>query len=559
MSDNILREYEAAIVAAGRAGNLKAVSELNTAMMAELKAANPAVDAPADQSREAAKMAAKGTGVGETLAIAAGRGTDKILSGVDQLIQKARLLPRGPEAFSAAGGTPPELQDFAKNRLGELGKDQAEKDVAYGGLQQERPFTSAAGEFAPYMAVPGSAGVLGGSAIVGGLEASKYGSGNERLRAGLTGAGSNLVGGLLGNIAGKAIAPVAKGAISDTQRSALSSMDNIGVTPRLSQVTGSPFLSRIEDWAARTPGGAGVMREFGQANQQAVNRTAAQGIGETASELSPSVLASANQRMGKVFEAIKGLEGKPIQISDKVGTVADDIIRQQSKMLPTQQDPALLSLAKQAQMVSKHRGRIDGETYQLMRSGLSEASYDASGTNRTLYGKLLEALDNSADSSLRAGGNESLADALKTVRPQYANLKLLEKGAVAEAGNVSPSRLASAMRQQNPAGFREGRMEGNPLYEIAKQGEAFKPLQAGSPTYERTLMSNPLSTTIGAATSWPAAKLVTSKAAQWYPRNVGGTEMASLLGQAVNPAMRGMTMGLLNTAAGPMLLPIMPE
>src|SRR5690606_38604069 len=141
--------------------------------------------------------------------------------------------------------------------------------------------------------------------------------------------------------------------------------------------------------------------------------------------------------------------------------------------------------AQQAKTLAANKARIDGEAYQLIRSGLSEASFDASGTNRVLYGKLLEALDDSADASLRASGHAALADSLKTVRPQYGNLKVLEKGAVAEAGNVSPARVASTLRSKNPAAFREGRLEGNQLFDIARMGEAFKPLRAGSPTYER--------------------------------------------------------------------------
>jgi hypothetical protein len=302
------------------------------------------------------------------------------------------------------------------------------------------------------------------------------------------------------------------------------------------------------------------MRRFEQANKAAFNRAAAEGIGETADELTPAVFAAANQRLGQVFEGIKSLGGKPIRIDQQVGNVADDILRQQRKMLPTQQDQNLINLANQAKMVAQHRGRIDGETYQLIRSGLSESSYEASGTNRALYRQLLDAVDDSADASLRATGNTALAQSLREARPQYANLKMLEKGAVAEGGNVSPARLASVMRTQNPAAFREGRMAGNPLYDVAQIGETMKPLQAGSPTYERTLMSNPLSTTLGAITSYPAAQLTTHPAALAYPLLAARNPRTfKALGEVARPAVKGGSMTVLNTAFGPVLFPTVPE
>jgi hypothetical protein len=477
--------------------------------------------------------------------IAAGRTFSKIGQGVKQLTLGAA------EKFG-----PKFVADAARSELGSQAVEEREKDAAYSELSSQRPYSTGIGEFLPYAAAPG--GILASSALTGGMEALKYGSANERANRGLLGAATTAAGGLLGKVAGAAIAPVRKGAVSETQRAALSSMNDIGVTPRLSQVTGSPFMSRVEDWAARTPGGIGTMREFAEKNTRAVNRTAAQGIGESADELTPAVFAAANQRMGQVFEAIKTLGGRPIEINARVGSAADEILRQQAKMIPAQQDAALTQLANQARALAANSGRIDGETYQLIRSGLSESAFDASGTNRMLYGKLLQALDDSADASLRASGQTALADALKTVRPQYANLKLLEKGAVAEAGNVSPAKLASVLRTQNPAAFREGRMQGNPLYEIAKQGEAFKPLQQGSQTYERTLLSNPLATAVGAGPAWLASKAATSPMLQAYPRYFGGTPTAGLLAQGMQPAVRGASMGLLqHPLAG--LLPVMAE
>jgi hypothetical protein len=472
-------------------------------------------------SKEAANIAAKDVGVGEALMIGMGRTADKTIQGVKQLFGKA-----DPEAES-------------------------QKDAAYSALREARPIATGIGEALPYMAVP-FASIPRAAAAIGGLEALKYGTPQERLTSGVVGAGSAAVGGLLGKGVGKLIAPVRPEAQTTMRRGALEAADRIGVTPRLSQVTGSPLAARMEDFAARVPGGAGVMQSFENANKAAVNQAAAKSIGQSADELTPSVFANAEQQLGRVFEDIKSLgkvsvNGKsvnPIRLDSGVLKAADEVLRSTSKALPEQANAQLVSIAKRAKNMAGMRGRIDGEAYQAIRSGLTNASYEASGSDRVMFGKLLEALDDAADKSLRQVGRTDLADALRTVRPQYGNLKLLEKGAVAEAGNVSPARTASAMRTQNPSAFRTGAQQGNPLYDIAMVGENLKPLQAGSPTVERGIMNSPLGMLLSAGPSWAMGKATTNPFLIGYASQFGGTPAAQGTAQVMDPLLRSILMGV---------------
>ncbi|MCV5968501.1 hypothetical protein, partial [Lactococcus petauri] len=61
--------------------------------------------------------------------------------------------------------------------------------------------------------------------------------------------------------------------------------------------------------------------------------------------------------------------------------------------------------------------------------------------------------------------------AWETVRSQWGNWKTLTKGQVAEAGNVSPARVAAQLRAQGP-GFRTGSQ--GPLQDIGRIGEGIK-------------------------------------------------------------------------------------
>lgn len=545
MSD-ALQALERGLSVAAQKGDIEAARAITAEMQRLMKEVNPAVDAPVDRSVEAANMLAKETGAGEAIVIGAGRTADKVRAGVKQ---KFLDLPSYPLT-----------QDLNKREETNLATEQAERDKAYAALRKKRPIATSGGEALPYIAVPTSGGPVAAGAVAGGVEASQYGTDKERTARGITGGLTTAAGGYVGNFMGRLLAPVKGKAASASGQAALDAAERIGVQPTLGEATGSTFLRRLEDLVARLPGGASVMAEHQAGNATALNRAAARAIGEEADELTPEVFARAAGRLGKVFEDIKATGQKAVQVGPDVGAAADEVLRKQAKMLPHQQDQNLIDLAKRAKWASQNRGWIDGETYQLMRSGLSDAAFDATvGTNKHLYGRLLESLDDSAEASLRAAGNDALADALRTARPQYANLKILEKGATAEAGNVSPAKVASTMRTNNPGAFRRGRFVGSDMGDIAAVGENLKPLRAGSPTVEREVMSNPVAAAFHWLWSKPTASALTSPAATLYPRTLGNTKGARALAEIANPTTRAAVAAALAESGALPLLPVTAE
>lgn len=473
-------------------------------------------------SKEASAMAAEGMGPLDSLAVAAGRGFDKAAMGLKEAALKG-----------VRGVAPASFANAADQELKALAEQEAEKDSAYAGLNKARPFITGIGEGATPLMASGGMGIVPAAATFAGFGAMKPGTIQERAQRGGTEGLGALAGGYVGQKLAGAIAPVASKFMSGAQREALKVAEKVGYKPRLSEITGSPYMARLEDFAARTPGGAGVMADFAQANQTAVNRHAASSIGEKADELTADVFANASSRIGAVFEQMKSLPGKPIAIGPKVGNAADDVLRVQGKVIAADRDASLIKLAQQAKMLASNNGKIDGESYQLIRSGLSNQSFEATRTNKTLYGKLLKALDDSAEDSLRATGNTALADAFRKARPQYGNLKVLEKGAVAKGGDVGPAAVASALRNSSPAAFREGRMAGNPLYDIGVIGERLRPLQQGSQTYERMTTSSLLDTALKAGPAYAAAKLTTGAIPRGYAGLLASSPTAGLLSQPV--------------------------
>ena len=451
--------------------------------------------------------------------------------------------------------SPDSMKPGIEKKLQGMKEEQGANRQAFSGVQREYPMASALGEALPYAAVPSKIGTMGQAGIVGGMEALKYGTPEERIERGIyggaTAAGGNYVSKALGN----AIAPAKTEALTDTQRTALANMQARGLKPRMSQITGGKYARAMEDFAASTPGGMGVMQKFEAGNQNVINKAAAQSMGESAEELTPHVMADTLSRMGDVFDRIKQVN-KKIAIGANVGAVADDIIRTQGKAAAEFQDARLLSIARQAKALAANRGKIDGEAYQIMRSNLSEAAYDlAEGSTSTAakgYKQLVSALDDSAEQSLRAAGMGTLADDLKAVRPQYSNFKLLTKGKTIAKGDVNPQLLAGALRKFDADAFRTGKNSNNPLFDIGQYGEAFAPLREGSQTYQRETVSNPLIGAAKAPFAWLAAKAVTSPLATTYPNSIGKTQAALIAAKLQDPLTRAATIGALRAAVLPM-------
>lgn len=513
---------------------------------------------PGSISPEAAYGTIDELGPLDPLTIGAGRTADQIIAGVKQ---GAAAIPH----LLASEDKKPAFQD----KLDALAAEQQEKDQAYAPLQQKHPIATGVGQALPYLAVPSSMGTMGQMATVGSLEGLKYGSNEDRVTRALSGSLLQGTGNLVAKGGAALINPVVPGGISQTQAQALKDAISLGIKPRLSQITGSKYASQLEDFAANTPGGAGTMAEFNSANQRAINKVGTEAIGQKGySELSPTVLSNASRDLGAVFEDIKAL-GKvnvggrqvlPIQVNADVGTAADKVLAVQSKLPSEMQNGDVISLAQKARQLASLKGRIDGESYQLIRSNLSDAAHTAfsggSSTAGKAYQAMLKALDDSAENSLRQSGNTLLAEQLRQVRPQYAALQTIEKGRVAAGGNLNPQLLGGAMRTNNPKMMREADASNNPLLAVARYGEDFPPLREGSQTYTRDVVSSPISTAVKAPFAWLASKATTSPLALTYPSVFGGTKAAELAALLSKPATRLGVVGAGNILKNALMTPI---
>lgn len=446
--------------------------------------------------------------------------------GIDVVSQGITALGRGLQAVPrrlSAGGEQflyealkrfPSTGPIAERLLENLGQEYQTAEKSFQESKQQSPVLAMIGEAAPLMAAPQS--MIAGAAIPAAMAGMEYGTAQQRRERAISAGIGGFAGSALGKAAGAIINPIQPGARREAVSEALSAMERLGAKPTTSQLTGSTSMARMEDVARSVPGGAGGLSDFDTANAIAYNSAALRSIGQVGEEITPAALSNARDEISKVYNAVSEISSRNgVRIDANVGNAAGDLIAQQTKLPESIRNKQIMKLADEAMKASSLRSRISGETYNTIRSELSNRSYDAFNSGESslghAYKKLLDSLDNAAERSLPA----ELSALLKDARPKYANLMLLEKGQVVDAGNIVPQRLAAAMRQRNPAGYKEARYEGE-LADLAKIGEVFKPMQLGSMTQPRSVLTGGTQTMPAIARSYLYGLASTNPAVTGY-------------------------------------------
>lgn len=442
-------------------------------------------------------------GPGKAALVAAGRLGDRVVSGIDQALYSI------PAAFG---------NKTARKKLAEMEVKEGEDTKAFAKLEEKHPWATLAGGVAPLLAAPmlgGTAlGMAGWSAIPGLIE---YGSVGEKLQRGAESFAGSLAGSGLGKLATKALQPF-KNSASVAPEAAKDAASRLGVNLRADELTGSRSLGWLSGGLNDLPLSAGMAQRGESARHAAINTAAAKSIGQQADKLSPEVLAKAADDIG---HAIRGtVKGEQIDLSKggfAAGLSSLEKINEARKGFAS---PAIREVIESARSLGD---KIDGDLYQDLRSQIAKQARDAFRANDNSRSHALDRvrklLDAAADSSLPA----EKSAALKAARKQWANLETLERGMVVEGGNVSPARVAAALRQQYDKAFKRGKLSGE-LPDIAKLGETFKPLpQSG--TTPRAIYSalasgqaaiNPLGTAVMFAAPPLAQSLLQSGAMKKY-------------------------------------------
>lgn len=408
-------------------------------------------------------------GMGEAMLIAAGRGTDKLVQGVRQ-------------AYNYATGDQAALDKMAET--------EADNDRAYKPLQEKFPIATGIAETAPAMAVFPMAG--GASLVRAGVSAGlpsvlSYGTAEERLKRGATDAAFGAAGAKAGQLVARALKPAGVG-VAGASDDALAAAERIGYKPTPAQISQSPGMASFENYLLRTPGSSGTMQKVANANQTALNQAAAKSVGQSADDVGESVLAAAKKGIREEFDRLQAIT-KPVIGDDFVNALAK-IDSENAARGPFKSKHVDHLINKGLELASK--GDLDGKAYKEIRTQLTNEALMMSKmgdeTTAGAYREVRSALDKAARGSLP----DAEQKAWDLVRKQWDDFKTLTKSNVAEAGNVSAARAASALRAKHP-GFRTGAVNG-PMADVARVGEAFKgvPNPTSGQLAQQMMFSNPV-------------------------------------------------------------------
>lgn len=388
-------------------------------------------------------------GMGQSMLIAAGRGTDKLVQGVRQ-------------AYNWATGD--------QGTLDKMAADEKEKDALYKPLQDKFPVATGVAEMAPAVTagfLTGGSSVVGAAASAGLPSLLSYGTPEERL----TRAGTDAAFGGVGNVGGRTIARLMKPAGVGTEVAANATLDaakRVGYTPLPSQIAQSPVLASFENYLLRSPGSSGAMQKVAAQNQTALNRAGAKAMGETADTLDEGVFSAAKGRLGDEFARLSDVT-KP-----KLG---DDFVNALAKMEGENAARGPFANKQISGLIDKGldlaaKGDISGKAYKEIRTELASQAQAAFKSGDATAGQAFKSVVSALDDAAKSSLSEADKKAWDQARKEWGAFKTLTKGNVAEAGNVSAARTASAVRSQG-SGLRTGAAQGD-LADIARIGEGFK-------------------------------------------------------------------------------------
>lgn len=337
-----------------------------------------------------------------------------------------------------------------------------EETRLYKPLEDAHPIATAIGEGAPV--------ALGGPLTMAAAGALEYGTPQEKaIRA-----AGGLVGGKVGQLAGKgiglALQPV-RSAVGDTA-SAL--FEKYGMKTLPSQITDSAPVKWLESTLASLPGG-GAIRAAVADQQRGLDQAAVNAMGGSGSMVTPEAVQAARsavgQGMGKTTSPVTVVTDN--ELLNRLG----DIETRYGNKLDSLQKPIVQKLIDEISAMPS----MPGEFYQMTRSDISKMAASASGTFKDALAGIYKALDGAFD---RSAGPDA-AEAMKVARGQYRAAKKLEPIAN-ESGHVSAARVANNMK-----GLPDD------LGELAQVAEKMRPLP-NSGTAQRLAYQGLLSGGVGA-------------------------------------------------------------
>ncbi|MBB2961810.1 cell wall hydrolase [Methylobacterium sp. R2-1] len=363
---------------------------------------------------------------------------------------------------------------------------------AVGGTRAAAPL-AAAGQF-----VTGAAGQGTGAAALATRIASRAVAGaaaggfGGAINTGLTGGdiGDNalmgaMVGGGIGGglpAAGAAIGGVTNrltGATSPELAQLARAAQDRGFPVRAAEISNSPLVRGADAALSKIPGmGYGGIDA---AKQGALNRGVAQVIGEDAARITPTVMQTARDRIGKVFDHVA--KDSWVRADDELSGALGNIMGQAAEALPRDKLAQFQKLVRDGILPKFGTlGEMEGSAYQVLTRKGSTLSLMQDGGDPTLA-HFARQVRSALDDALERSVGPELAGELRQARTQYRALKVIEPLIDDTSGNIDATALRSAVGRATD-GMAYGR--GGDLAELARIAGTFGPQRGGGAAPDTT-------------------------------------------------------------------------
>jgi hypothetical protein len=335
----------------------------------------------------------------------------------------------------------------------------------------------------------------------------------------------------------------AQGGLTPAQQNAAQGGASVGMSLTPGQQTGSKALQQFEAKLQSQPWTSGPFNKLTGANQEALNRTWASSIGEGGSSLDSTVLSSAVDRMGKVFENARSPSSIVMSDPKTTSGVLDGIDQTFEGLIPgsIRTNPLVSRLESLT-----GAGSINGEQLGNLSSKLGRAAANqmTSPSGDREMGQALYAVKDHADDLLQSTLTGKDSAEYAAARQQYRSLMQLTARTTnlnPNTGNVGGNSMASYLQMKDRPGFLYGGNQSD-AYKATRFAQAFRPIVGDSGTATRSPSG------LGSPTQWPLS-VPANLLSHLYLSGPGSAAVRGLMANPLEKMPAPMVQGLMTGIA----------
>jgi len=260
----------------------------------------------------------------------------------------------------------------------------------------------------------------------------------------ISGAGLGAVGQGIVNALGRVAQPITN-QIGEIGANAVKTLKDAGIPLDAAQATGSALLSRVKAALSDNMFTAGAQQEFSGVQKQAFNKAISKTMGEDADKITPAVIASAKENIGKVYDDVASRVNIQVDNTFKnaLNQIDDDALHtleeSQYKVIKRNLDDVIAK-------ADKNNGYIDAAQYKNLKTRLDTLSGNANSDVANLGRELRDVLNKGLSDSAEFYGNKQDVALLKQANKNWGNMRKIEDIALKNPeGDISPSLLYNSL------------------------------------------------------------------------------------------------------------------